>query len=86
MRAACYGTTALCAGLTAVRSLSGSVLVQALAMRLICVNLARLRQNFTDADVGEEGYFNEHSPVTGAAISLSVSRTDPILSLEEMKA
>ena len=55
-------------------------------MRLICVNLARLRQNFADADVGEEGYFNEHSPVTGAAISLSVSRTDPILSLEAMKA
>jgi len=27
------------------------------ALRLTCVNLARLRQNFSDADVGEEGYF-----------------------------
>jgi predicted nucleotidyltransferase len=27
------------------------------ALRLYCVNLARLRQNFSDADVGVEGYF-----------------------------
>lgn len=27
------------------------------ALRRFCVNLARLRQNFADADVGEEGYF-----------------------------
>ncbi len=27
------------------------------ALRRYCVNLARLRQNFADADVGEEGYF-----------------------------
>ena len=27
------------------------------ALRLNCMNLARLRQNFSDADVGEEGYF-----------------------------
>jgi len=27
------------------------------ALRLYCMNLARLRNNFSDADVGEEGYF-----------------------------
>lgn len=27
------------------------------ALRLTCVNLARLKQDFSDADVGEEGYF-----------------------------
>ena len=27
------------------------------ALRLYCLNLARLRQNFSDADVGAEGYF-----------------------------
>lgn len=27
------------------------------ALRLYCTNLARLRNNFSDADVGEEGYF-----------------------------
>jgi len=27
------------------------------ALRLYCMNLARLRNNFSDADIGEEGYF-----------------------------
>ena len=27
------------------------------ALRLYCMNLARLRNNFADADIGEEGYF-----------------------------
>jgi predicted nucleotidyltransferase len=44
------------------------------ALRLYCVNLARLRQNFSDTDVGEEGYFKvEHALPTEQLSSLQAT-------------
>jgi Streptomycin adenylyltransferase len=39
------------------------------ALRGYCVNLARLRQNFSDADVGAEGYFKVEQALPGAQLS-----------------
>jgi len=39
------------------------------ALRLYCVNLARLRQNFLDGDVGAEGYFKVEQALPGAQLS-----------------
>jgi predicted nucleotidyltransferase len=39
------------------------------ALRLYCVNLVRLRQNFLDADVGAEGYFKVEQALPGAQLS-----------------
>ena len=39
------------------------------ALRRYCANLARLRQNFADADVGEEGYFKVEQAVPVGQLS-----------------
>ena len=39
------------------------------ALRLVCVNLARLSQNFSDADVGAEGYFKVEQAIPAEQLS-----------------
>jgi predicted nucleotidyltransferase len=39
------------------------------ALRLYCINLARLRQNFSDGDVGAEGYFKLEQALPVAQLS-----------------
>jgi predicted nucleotidyltransferase len=39
------------------------------ALRLYCINLARLRQNFSDRDVGTEGYFKLEQALSVAQLS-----------------
>jgi predicted nucleotidyltransferase len=39
------------------------------ALRLYCINLARLRQNFSDGDVGAEGYFKLEQALPIAQLS-----------------
>jgi len=39
------------------------------ALRLYCINLARLRQNFLDGDVGSEGYFKLEQALPVAQLS-----------------
>ena len=39
------------------------------ALRLYCINLARLRQNFLDGDVGSEGYFKLEQALAAAQLA-----------------
>jgi|SRR5687768_3202300 len=46
------------------------------SLRLYCMNLARLRNNFTDADIGEEGYFKIDNALPAAELS-ALQKTFP---------
>jgi predicted nucleotidyltransferase len=53
------------------------------ALRLYCMNLARLRNNFADADVGEEGYFKIENALPVEQLS-SLQATFPPLEQNAM--
>ncbi len=53
------------------------------ALRLYCMNLARLRNNFADTDIGEEGYFKIENALPPAQLS-SLQPTFPALEQSAM--